>query len=269
MQRYVTFLPPYSSPFPLVSNRICVFAAALEAFSDYLPIFDQVNRRIIVDAESHPEKQPLHKVGNPIVLSSGSLIQQNPLVYAVPSGGHIQLPADRGTDTNNHTARIMAPPYPPVPAGGRPCGDYLNHGQYPRGFPPDVNAMIPKTKHKKRGDYSGGLPDPSPMATLGYPIGTQPFTVRNRRNAVSNPGTLTETDLLICSPKVRGFCLQDKAWRIFDVDCIDDVDWDIHAFDSLVLPEGYKDLILAFVDSQLKKGDSFDDVINGKGKSGP
>jgi len=32
-----------------------------------------------------------------------------------------------------------------------------------------------------------------------------------------------------------------------------------------VLPDGYKDLILAFVESQLKDGETFDDVINGKG----
>ena len=33
-----------------------------------------------------------------------------------------------------------------------------------------------------------------------------------------------------------------------------------------MLPEGYKDLILSFVENQLKDGDTFDDVINGKGK---
>ncbi len=37
-------------------------------------------------------------------------------------------------------------------------------------------------------------------------------------------------------------------------------------FESLVLPDGYKDLVLSFVESQLKDGEMFDDVINGKGK---
>jgi hypothetical protein len=250
-----------------VSNNICVYA--LETPFDYLLISDQVNRRIIVDAQSHPEKKPLRVISEAIVLSSGSLIQQNPLVYAVPSGGHIQLPLDRGTDTNNHTGHVMSPPYPPMPPGEMPRADYMTNGQYPRGFPLNMNAPIPKYKHKKRGDYSSCvLPPPIPMGNLGYPPGPPPVIKPNQRNAVPNPGTLSETDLLICSPKVKGFCLQDKAWRIFDVDCIEDVDWDIHAFDSLVLPEGYKELILAFVDSQLKRGDSFDDVINGKGKLG-
>lgn len=53
----------------------------------------------------------------------------------------------------------------------------------------------------------------------------------------------------------------------FDVDRIHDIEWNTKPFDSLVLPEGYKDLILSFVESQLKDGDTFDDVINGKGIS--
>ena len=36
-----------------------------------------------------------------------------------------------------------------------------------------------------------------------------------------------------------------------------------------MLPDGYKDLVLSFVESQLRDGDKFDDVINGKGKPQP
>ena len=52
----------------------------------------------------------------------------------------------------------------------------------------------------------------------------------------------------------------------FNIDRIEDVKWNTSPFESLVLPDGYKDLILSFVESQLKDGDNFDDVINGKGK---
>ena len=52
---------------------------------------------------------------------------------------------------------------------------------------------------------------------------------------------------------------------MFDVDRIRDIKFNTQPFDSLVLPEGYKDLILSFVEAQLKDGDTFDDVINGKG----
>jgi hypothetical protein len=243
---------------------------SLSTPSCFLPISYQVDRRIIVDAQSHPDKLALGGISDSIVLSSGGLIQQSPLVYAVPSGGHIQL--DRETDTNIYPGpsyRLHEPnPSMPYPPGRMPPGGYPPPP--PGGYPPGVKAMMRKSKTKKRGAYDSGIPPlpPPPPAELSFAdlLGQEPFTGSGLKKAVPNPGTLSETDLLICSPKVRGFCLQDKMWRIFDVECIDDVDWDIHAFDSLVLPEGYKDLILAFVDSQLKRGDSFDDVINGKGK---
>jgi len=54
-----------------------------------------------------------------------------------------------------------------------------------------------------------------------------------------------------------------------EVDQIEDVEWNPAPFESLVLPDGYKDLILSFVESQLKHGEAFADVINGKGLSLP
>jgi len=38
------------------------------------------------------------------------------------------------------------------------------------------------------------------------------------------------------------------------------------AFDSLVLPEDHKELILALTESQVANKETFDDVIQGKGK---
>ena len=69
----------------------------------------------------------------------------------------------------------------------------------------------------------------------------------------------------MCNFEVRGFCLRDRRWRLFDVDRIHDIEWNEEPFDDLVLPDGYKDLILAFVESQLKQNERFEDVINGKG----
>jgi predicted DNA-binding transcriptional regulator YafY len=70
---------------------------------------------------------------------------------------------------------------------------------------------------------------------------------------------------MLCNFEVRGFCLRDRRWRRFNVDRIRDVEWNEEPFNNLVLPEGYKDLILAFVESQLKQNERFEDVINGKG----
>ena len=55
----------------------------------------------------------------------------------------------------------------------------------------------------------------------------------------------------------------------FNVDDVHDIDWNTDCFDTLVLPDGYKDLVLAHVENQLKGGETFDDVIHGKGLSLP
>jgi hypothetical protein len=43
--------------------------------------------------------------------------------------------------------------------------------------------------------------------------------------------------------------------------------WDDRAFDSLVLPPGYKDLILSFTANQNSTEKIVDDVIEGKGRA--
>jgi hypothetical protein len=52
----------------------------------------------------------------------------------------------------------------------------------------------------------------------------------------------------------------------FSVDYVQEISWDSRAFDSLVLPLGYKDLILSFTKNQNAAEDLLDDVIEGKGK---
>jgi SpoVK/Ycf46/Vps4 family AAA+-type ATPase len=52
----------------------------------------------------------------------------------------------------------------------------------------------------------------------------------------------------------------------FYIDEVTEVKFNDKAFDSLVLPEDQKELILAFAQSQVKYKDVFDDIISGKGK---
>lgn len=52
----------------------------------------------------------------------------------------------------------------------------------------------------------------------------------------------------------------------FFVGSVKDIEWNEGAFKSLVLPEEYKELILALTESQIKHKETFDDVIQGKGK---
>jgi hypothetical protein len=87
-----------------------------------------------------------------------------------------------------------------------------------------------------------------------------------RSSEASSKIWLTPQHHLICCPRVRGYSLKLKKWLDFWVDQVSDIEWDTKAFDSLVLPENTKDLILSFTESQVENKQSFDDVIQGKGK---
>ncbi|KEF54513.1 uncharacterized protein A1O9_09680 [Exophiala aquamarina CBS 119918] len=77
---------------------------------------------------------------------------------------------------------------------------------------------------------------------------------------------LTTEELLLCVPYVRGYAIKTKKWLWFYVDQIAPIKFAENAFSSLVLPSEQKSLIRAFVESQVKYKDDFDDVIAGKGR---
>ncbi|KAF2496108.1 hypothetical protein BU16DRAFT_538696 [Lophium mytilinum] len=83
----------------------------------------------------------------------------------------------------------------------------------------------------------------------------------------SNGSTpLSEDQLLLCTPKLRGYSLKDKKWLIFFLHSVKDIVWNDQAFDSLVAPPEQKELILAFAQSQALNKQCFDDFIQGKGR---
>ena len=77
---------------------------------------------------------------------------------------------------------------------------------------------------------------------------------------------LTTEQLLLTSPKVRGYSLRDKKWMSLYVESIHDIIWNEDALDSLVAPQEQKDLVLAFAEAQSKTRTNFDNFIQGKGK---
>lgn len=77
---------------------------------------------------------------------------------------------------------------------------------------------------------------------------------------------LTEEHHLLCVPRVRGYSLKKKQWLLFYLDLVEDIDFNENAFDSLVLPQDQKELILSFAESQAMNQSGFDDVISGKGR---
>jgi hypothetical protein len=77
---------------------------------------------------------------------------------------------------------------------------------------------------------------------------------------------LTLKELLLAVPYVRGYALKNKQWFLLFVDQIIPIKFSDNAFQSLVMPNEKKDLILAFVESQVKHKNDFDDIIEGKGR---
>ncbi|KAK4184397.1 putative nucleotidase [Podospora australis] len=207
--------------------------------------------RIMLDTVGHPQR-PRYGLAPLVDLKRlpcyTSLISQAP-VEQEPPGGHLPLEEDEN------------------PEGGR-------------GFPNDGTRRRTAPMHPRPSRYPPPPPAPAsdfePSPPRG-PVIRRPRASRRIRVADSDSdsssesddddteGELTELQLLICSSSVLGYDFKDKAWRNFDVERIVDIEENPEPFDSLVLPDGYKDLILSFVENQLKDGEQFDDVINGKG----
>ncbi|KAH7113214.1 P-loop containing nucleoside triphosphate hydrolase protein [Dendryphion nanum] len=154
-------------------------------------------------------------------------------------------------------------------------------------FAPKVPAEIKQMHHAS---HLPPLPPPPPHPGMLYPpqqmmpthmqgasqSGAKGKSKRRRKTANEHPYTYTlpntEPKLLsedlypICSPTVKGYCLKTKTWAKFKVDQVQEITWDNHAFDSLVLRPGCKELILSFTKSQNECETLLDDVIEGKGQ---
>lgn len=74
-----------------------------------------------------------------------------------------------------------------------------------------------------------------------------------------------QTIFVFCCPEFYCFALQRKKWARLWIDNLEEVVFNESAYPSLVLPNDYKDLLLAFAEAQIE-GCGFDDVIAGKGQ---
>lgn len=58
-----------------------------------------------------------------------------------------------------------------------------------------------------------------------------------------------------------------KVLGQFNVDDIQEPNWDDRAYEKLVLPEGEKDIITAFADRTRRNKQGFDDFVQNKGNA--
>ncbi|TIA04199.1 P-loop containing nucleoside triphosphate hydrolase protein [Aureobasidium pullulans] len=78
--------------------------------------------------------------------------------------------------------------------------------------------------------------------------------------------SLTDDQKVLCTHLIRGYALKEKIWLNFFVNSVQDVAFNSSAFQSLVLPEDTKELILGFTCTQQSTRMAYDDVIEGKGR---
>lgn len=104
-------------------------------------------------------------------------------------------------------------------------------------------------------------------------IDTEGFNKFEPNDAVRIRGvyhdTLGDAQRLLATPVLRGYALKDKKWLDFYLDGVKEIVWNENAFGSLVLPHAHqnlKSMILSFAEAQAAGLDTFDDVIQGKGK---
>ncbi|KAI9805317.1 MAG: hypothetical protein M1833_005770 [Piccolia ochrophora] len=82
----------------------------------------------------------------------------------------------------------------------------------------------------------------------------------------SGPDALSDDELLLCDSRVPSFSLVTKNWLMCYVDFISDISFNTEAFDSLLLPDSQKSIVLSLVKAKETQGSGFDDLIQGKGK---
>lgn len=82
---------------------------------------------------------------------------------------------------------------------------------------------------------------------------------------ISRP-KLTEDELLMASGLVRGFAFGEKRWLDFYVERLSPIRWNEKCFDQLVLADSSKKIVRALVSDHLLASDTFDDIVEGKGK---
>jgi hypothetical protein len=77
---------------------------------------------------------------------------------------------------------------------------------------------------------------------------------------------LTEDELLMTNPWVKGFDLKSKSFCEISVSSISPMVWNDEAFEKLVLPGGEKELAWTFVENKSQSTSDFDDFVADKGR---
>ena len=70
-------------------------------------------------------------------------------------------------------------------------------------------------------------------------------------------------DFLVCPCSVCGHVLRSRKWLSLDVDLVDDIGKGSRGFESLVLPRGHKDKLVAIVEVN-SRGKRVENLLNAR-----
>ena len=100
-------------------------------------------------------------------------------------------------------------------------------------------------------------------------------TARTYRNLAESANSMRPEDLLICPCMVYGYVLRSRKWVSLDVEIVEDMAVQELGLDSLVLPKGHSETLLALVETHSKGSKPATgkklvqrqiDLVRGKGK---
>ncbi|PSR74308.1 hypothetical protein PHLCEN_2v9925 [Hermanssonia centrifuga] len=110
--------------------------------------------------------------------------------------------------------------------------------------------------------YAYGDPLPTVKRDLdGKIVGLKVLSTRADVRRVD----MTAEEFLLMPAKLYGFSLGDRKWLIFNVDNVQDIRWNLEAFERLDIPENKKVIVQTLIESHTQKAATFDDFVPGKG----
>ncbi|KAI1498911.1 P-loop containing nucleoside triphosphate hydrolase protein [Biscogniauxia marginata] len=139
------------------------------------------------------------------------------------------------------------------PVAGRVCVDAYAYYQSLDLPKPHLRALSGEGKDSNPGDIPGFT-----TVTADGEVEVMRF----KREEDLSP--LTEEQLLLTSPWLKGFDLKAKHWCELRVDELQDMDWNDEAFEKLILSGNEKDMAWEFVKAQRDSNAGFDDFIPDK-----
>ncbi|KAI0398636.1 P-loop containing nucleoside triphosphate hydrolase protein [Xylaria palmicola] len=162
------------------------------------------------------------------------------------------------------------------PIAGRVCIDAYAYYASRNLVKPDLKPLsrpedIPDTETGNETESSDGESDsdsdtPKDSRFMAIRVEDDTTTKGRPMKRVENLQPLTDDQLLLATPWVRGFDLKSKQWCELHVNELQPITWNDEAFDKLALPGDEKQPTWEFVEAKnLVQGEGFDDFIPDKG----